>query len=255
MTNSPESGFHVVIPARYGSTRFPGKPLHPLLGKPMVLHVVDRARESAASSIVVATDDERIVKVCEDADVDVVMTQADHPSGTDRIAEVARVKNWSPEDRIVGLQGDEPAMPSAHIDLLAQNLTRHPNAAMASLCFAVNDVDDWRNPDRVKVVCDHEGMALYFSRAPIPFNRDGNAVPDVARVHIGIYAYRCQFLERYASLPASKLESLEQLEQLRVLDAGYQIHMHTVPDAVAHGVDRIDDVALMERLLEAMVKA
>lgn len=253
MTNSSESGFHVVIPARYGSTRFPGKPLHRLLGKPMVLHVVDRARESAASSIVVATDDERIVKVCEDADVDVVMTQADHPSGTDRIAEVARVKNWFPEDRIVGLQGDEPAMPSAHIDLLAENLTRHPNAAMASLCFAVKDVDDWHNPDRVKVVCDHQGMALYFSRAPIPYNRDGHFVPDVARVHIGIYAYRCQFLERYAGLPASPLESLEQLEQLRVLDAGYQIHMHTVQNAVAHGVDRIDDVESMERLLEAMV--
>ncbi len=255
MNTSSESGFHVVIPARYGSTRFPGKPLHCLLGKPMVLHVVDRARASSASSIVVATDDDRIAAVCEDAKVDVVMTQADHPSGTDRIAEVARVKRWAPEDRIVGLQGDEPAMPSSHIDLLAENLTRHPDAAMASLCFAVQNAEDWHNPDRVKVVCDHQGMALYFSRAPIPHQRDNNAVPDAARIHIGMYAYRCEFLARYAGLPASALESLEQLEQLRVLDAGYQIHMHTVPGAVAHGVDRIDDVESMELLLEAMTRA
>ncbi len=251
--NHPDSGFHIVIPARYGSTRFPGKPLHPLLGKPMILHVVDRALASTADSVVVATDDERIAAVCVDADVEVVMTRADHPSGTDRIAEVAKLKNWEGGARIVGLQGDEPGMPSAHIDRLAANLVQHPDAAMATLCFPVQSVDDWRNPDRVKVVRDNTGMALYFSRAPIPHFRDGesnSAVPKEACIHIGIYAYRADFLASYGALPASKLEQLEQLEQLRVLDAGYKIHVDEVGEAAAHGVDRQEDVKTMEKILQ-----
>lgn len=257
MSSETETGFHVVIPARYGSTRFPGKPLHPILGKPMILHVVERARESKAVSVIVATDDERIASVCTDAGVEVVMTEVDHPSGTDRIAEVAMNKGWPMDARIVGLQGDEPAMPSVHIDQLATNLLHYPEAAMASLCFPVQSNEDWQNPDRVKVVRDHQGMALYFSRAPIPYRRDeADSTTELAalaeaRIHIGIYAYRVAFLTEYANLPASKLEALEQLEQLRVLDAGYKLHVDEVSEAVAHGVDRIEDVDSMETLLKA----
>lgn len=259
MSADIQAGFHVVIPARYASTRFPGKPLHPLLGKPMILHVVERAAASAAESIVVATDDERIAEVCTNANVEVVMTRADHPSGTDRIAEVAEAKGWVGDARIVGLQGDEPGMPSSHIDRLAENLTRYPDAAMATLCFPVQSYEDWINPDRVKVVKDHQGMAMYFSRAPIPFDRDNsdgsNTVPNDACIHIGIYAYRAEFLNRYASLKASSLEAAEQLEQLRVLDAGYRIHVDEVSEATAHGVDRPDDVASMEKILQERTNA
>lgn len=252
MSTNASAGFHVVIPARYASTRFPGKPLHPLLGKPMILHVVERANASGAASVVVATDDERIAAVCMNVDVDVVMTRADHPSGTDRIAEVAKVKNWVGDTRVVGLQGDEPGMPSAHIDRLAANLNQHPEAAMATLCFPVQSYEDWQNPDRVKVVRDHSGMALYFSRAAIPFVREqqNEAVPSEACIHIGMYAYRAEFLNLYADLKSSNLESSEQLEQLRVLDAGYKIHVDEVKEATAHGVDRLDDVATMEKILQ-----
>ncbi len=248
------SEFHVVIPTRYGSTRFPGKPLYPLLGKPMVLHVVDRARASSAASVVVATDDARIEQVCLDAGVDVVMTRADHPSGTDRIAEVADRKAWPADTCIVGVQGDEPAIPSAHIELLAKNLHANPTAAMASLCFPCPGYADWVNADRVKVVTDHLGFALYFSRAPIPHWRevDSSTPPAQARIHIGIYAYRRAFLQQYTQLKPSRLESLEQLEQLRVLDAGFKLHMGEVSETVAHGVDRFEDVASMEIILKEL---
>lgn len=260
MSSENESGFHVVIPARYASTRFPGKPLHPLLGKPMVLHVVDRALESKAVSVLVATDDERIESVCAEAGVEVVRTEINHPSGTDRIAEVALKKGWPKDARIVGLQGDEPAMPSDHINLLASNLLQHPQAAMASLCFPVQSIQDLQNPDRVKVVRDREGMAMYFSRAPIPFSRDSSRASESAafteaRIHIGIYAYRVEFLTQYAKLTASALETAEQLEQLRVLDAGYKLHVDEVGEAVAHGVDRMEDVDSMESLLRELSRA
>lgn len=260
MKSANDPGFHVVIPARYASTRFPGKPLHPLLGKPMILHVVERAMESSALSVVVATDDDRIASVCTDANVEVVMTRTEHPSGTDRIAEVAAKKGWPMDAAIVGLQGDEPAMPSVHINQLAKNLSQHLDAAMATLCFPAQTLDDWRNPDRVKVVRDHRGMALYFSRAPIPFVRD-SALQSVsqglaqARIHIGIYAYRVQFLTQYATLPPSTLEAMEQLEQLRVLDAGYTLHVDEVSEAVAHGVDRFEDVESMELLLKEQARS
>jgi len=258
MNTDANAGFHVVIPARFASTRFPGKPLHPLLGKPMILHVVERANASGAQSVVVATDDDRIAEVCANADVEVVMTRADHPSGTDRIVEVAKHKNWRGNTRIVGLQGDEPGMPSSHIDRLAANLNQHPDAAMATLCFPVQSYEDWQNPDRVKVVKDHKGMALYFSRSPIPFLRDSDAaptaVPSDACIHIGIYAYRAEFLNLYASLKSSSLEVSEQLEQLRVLDAGHRIHVDEVSEATAHGVDRPDDVLAMEKILQEQSK-
>jgi len=249
--NDQTQAWHVVIPARYASTRFPGKPLHPLLGKPMVLHVVDKARASGANTVVVATDDERIALVCDSAGVEVVMTDENHASGTDRIAEVATIKQWHGSVRVVGLQGDEPAMPAEHIDRLANNLLLHPEAAMATLCFPVQSLEDVVNTDRVKVVRDKQGLALYFSRAPIPHQRDVSELNQnlMARIHIGIYAYRADFLMQYAQLPASALERLEQLEQLRVLEAGFKIHVDEVAEAVAHGVDRLNDVASIEKLL------
>lgn len=246
--------YTIVIPARYASSRFPGKPLHPLNGKAMILHTVDRARESAADTVVVATDDERILRVCKDAGVDVQMTEASHPSGTDRIAEVARSRQWSGERLIVGLQGDEPATPAHHLDLLAGNLAAASEADMATLCMPIETPEDYRDQNRVKVVRDRHDMALYFSRASIPVRRDVSAsqgqgsFPD-AFLHIGLYAYRCGFLLEYQNLPACTLEQEEQLEQLRVLYHGGRIHVGEVESSRARGIDHPDDVAVLEPLL------
>jgi len=245
------TNYNIVIPARYASSRFPGKPLHELHGRPMILHTVDRARESAASKIVVATDDERIRAVCEQDNIDVHITRADHPSGTDRIAEVAKARGWSPVTCIVGLQGDEPATPASHLDFLAANLEKNPDADMATLCMAIASKDDYQNPHRVKVVRDHRDMALYFSRAPVPWRRDAtddNSFPD-AYLHLGLYAYRCEFLNAYSALSPSNIEEEEQLEQLRVLYHGGKIHVGLVPATIARGVDHPDDVPLVEEML------
>jgi len=182
----------VVIPAGYASSRYPGKMLVPLNGKPMILHTIDRARESDASEVIVATDDERIAQVCRQVGADVEMTDPSHPSGTDRIAEVAVTRAWSEETRIVGLQGDEPATPASHLDRLAFNLSQFPEADMATMCLAIVNEHDYQNPNRVKVVRDKQGFALYFSRASIPWRRDAreqSLFPD-ALLHIGLYAYR-----------------------------------------------------------------
>lgn len=244
--------FTVVIPARYASTRFPGKPLHPLNGVPMVLHAAARARESGAACVVVATDDERIARVCRDASVDVEMTREDHNSGTDRIGEVAARRQWSDDTLIVGLQGDEPATPIDYLQRLARNLARVRDADMATLCVPVRNVGEYRNPDRVKVVFDVHGMALYFSRAPIPYARDtGEREWPESFIHVGLYAYRCDYLLRYGSLPPSVAERSEQLEQLRVLHHGGRIHVDLVADGLAHGVDRPEDVPDVEAVLQA----
>ncbi len=259
---NPIPAYTIVIPARYASSRFPGKPLHPLNGRAMLLHVVDRARESGAQRIVVATDDERISSVCKADDVDVMMTRADHPSGTDRIAEVAEKLALPDDTIIVGLQGDEPATPKSHLDLLAQNLSRLDHADMATLCVAIKSKQDYLNPDRVKVVRDDNGMALYFSRASIPALRDLNSSAGsnestnesnvhfpASFIHVGLYAYRRSFLKRYTTMPACQIESDEQLEQLRVLYHGGRIHVAEVEATEAHGVDRPEDVAMVEKLL------
>ncbi len=246
--------YNIVIPARYASSRFPGKPLFELRGRPMILHTVDRARESGAASVVVATDDERIVAVCQQAAIDVHMTRADHPSGTDRIAEVAKARGWAADTTIVGLQGDEPTTPASHLDSLAANLEKNHDADMATLCMAITSEDDYRNPHRVKVVRDHRGMALYFSRAPIPWRRDtipGNTFPD-AFLHLGLYAYRCEFLNAYSALASCLIEDEEQLEQLRVLYHGGKIHVGLVPATIARGVDQPDDVPVVESILDKL---
>jgi 3-deoxy-manno-octulosonate cytidylyltransferase (CMP-KDO synthetase) len=244
--------YSIVIPARYASSRFPGKPLHLLNGVPMILHTVARAKESEAEEIVVATDDVRIEKVCLDASVDVQMTHENHPNGTDRIAEVAAIRHWSEDKVIVGLQGDEPATPAHHLDLLAKNLNSHASADMATLCMPIRDIDDYQNSHRVKVVRDIQGMALYFSRASIPARRDaivqGESFPE-SRLHIGLYAYRCAYLLLYPTLPPCALETEEQLEQLRVLYNGGRIHVGMVEVSDSRGVDHPDDVQVLESVL------
>ena len=249
--------YTIVIPARYASTRFPGKPLHPLNGVPMILHTAKRAAESSAELIVIATDDERIASVCSEAGLDVEMTRKEHPSGTDRIAEVAARRQWDADRIIVGLQGDEPATPADHLDLLATNLQLHGDADMATLCMRIQSNADYADPNRVKVIRDHNDMAMYFSRASIPAQRDrlpGHAesaddtLPE-CWLHVGIYAYRCAYLPTYQHLPPCTLEREEQLEQLRVIFHGGRIHVGSVKSSLARGVDSLADVPVLEALL------
>lgn len=246
--------FHIVIPARYASSRFPGKPLCVIAGKPMIEHVYQRALETTATSITVATDDQRIVDHCDQAGIPVVMTAVEHASGTDRIGEVADIKEWASDQIIVGLQGDEPATPPGIINQVAQNLSANPEASMATLCAPITRREEYLDTNRVKVVFDKQGYALYFSRAPIPHRRDDTGQRDTdfpqSWVHIGIYAYRRSFLREYQSIPEHELEREEKLEQLRALAAGHRIHVSTAVDTPAHGVDTPADVAIVEPLLE-----
>lgn len=234
-----------------GSSRFPGKPLYPINGRPMLAHVVKRARESSASAVVVATDDAAIVKCCNEIGIDVEMTNANHLSGTDRIAEVATRRGWSADTIIVGLQGDEPATNPHHLDRLAANLDSTKEADMATFCVPLKTVEDYLNPDRVKVVFNKNHMAIYFSRSPIPHYRDTEPLQGEtpAYIHVGLYAYRCGYLREFASLPPAPLEITEQLEQLRVLYQGGRLHVDILDSAVAAGVDREADVPLVAKLL------
>lgn len=217
----------------------------------MILHVIDRARESEATNIVIATDDQRIASLCADVGADVEMTDESHVSGTDRIAEVATRRAWSDESVIVGLQGDEPVTPASILNQLAANLHSFSDANMATFCTPVNSLEDYRNSHRVKVVRDYRNMALYFSRAPIPARREDTVTKGFpqAYIHIGLYAYRCKYLKQFSSLPPALIEQEEQLEQLRVLYNGGRIHVDLV-DEVAAGVDHLDDVAGVEALLK-----
>ncbi len=233
--------YRIVIPARYDSTRFPGKPLALIDGRPMIAHVFERARQSGASQVIVATDDERVAVAARHAGADVCMTAASHASGTDRIAEVARVRGFAAGDIVVNLQGDEPRMPAANIAQVAAALAAYPAAAIATAASPVRSREEYLDPNVVKVVTDHEGRALYFSRAPIPWDRDGGidataagACP-LARRHIGLYAYRTGALLRLAALAPTALEQLEKLEQLRALGHGMEIRV--VDAAEPPGVD------------------
>ncbi|MFK8081511.1 MAG: 3-deoxy-manno-octulosonate cytidylyltransferase [Granulosicoccus sp.] len=258
----PDQPYTIVIPARYASNRFPGKPLHPLNGLPMILHTAQRAAESSAEKVVVATDDERIAQVCLQEGLDVEMTSADHPSGTDRIAEVAARREWDAERVIVGLQGDEPATPARHLDLLAANLLTNPAADMATLCMRIETVEDYNDPNRVKVVRDHHDMAMYFSRASIPAQRDsllaGKSLDESSMpaswLHIGMYAYRCRYLMHYQQLKPCPLEHEEHLEQLRVLFHGGRIHVGSVQSSPARGVDSPADVPVLEAVLSRVTQ-
>ena len=247
--------FNVVIPARYASTRLPGKPLRLMAGRPMLQHVCERAAESSARQVIIATDDERIADAAGDFNVTVCMTSEKHTSGTERLAEVVEQMGWSDDTLVVNLQGDEPAMPAAFIDQVAADLAAHRQASITTLACPLGSTENEINPDIVKVVLDREGYALYFSRAPIPWHRDdpGSAaaidgVPPVLH-HIGLYAYRAQFLRQFATLEHSPLEIFEKLEQLRVLWHGMKIHVGITQQMPASGVDTEADLRRVEKLL------
>ncbi|PVY75320.1 3-deoxy-manno-octulosonate cytidylyltransferase (CMP-KDO synthetase) [Tamilnaduibacter salinus] len=242
--------FTVVIPARYASTRLPGKPLLDLDGWPMIRHVHARACESGASRVIVATDDERIADICGDFGAEVAMTDSDHASGTDRLEEVARRCGLAAEERVVNVQGDEPLIPPALINQVAQSLQRFPDAAIATLCERLHDVESVLNPNIVKVVRDREGYALYFSRAPIPWARDQWADGTPASLppatpyfrHIGIYGYRARVLHDFVNWPPSLLEQVESLEQLRAMENGARIHVDEALEVPPGGVDTEADL-------------
>ena len=249
--------FHVVIPARFGSSRLPGKPLLDIAGKPMVLRVYDRAVKSRAASVLIATDDERIAAVAERAGAAWVMTSPDHPSGTDRLQEVAARMEWDNDEIIVNVQGDEPLIPASVINQVADNLADNPLAAMATLAEPLHELTQLSNPNIVKLVRDAQNMALYFSRAPIPWARDAFQqgiqslpVPELYLRHLGIYAYRVSFLHRYVTWPPAALEQLEALEQLRALVQGAKIHVDLAAATLPPGVDTQTDLDRVRLVFE-----
>lgn len=241
--------FKVVIPARHASSRLPGKPLADIAGKPMVVRVAERAAQSGAAEVLVATDHEEVRAAVERHGFAAVMTRVDHASGTDRIAEVAGQRGWADDVVVVNVQGDEPCIPPELINQVACELAADAEAAMATACHPITTPEEFFNPNVVKVVRDARGHALYFSRAPIPWPRDAFAVgrdrlPDglPALRHIGIYAYRVAFLRRYGALGAASLEQIEALEQLRVLWHGFRIRVTEIAHAPENGVDTPEDL-------------
>jgi 3-deoxy-manno-octulosonate cytidylyltransferase (CMP-KDO synthetase) len=243
--------FVVVIPARYASTRLPGKPLRDINGKPMIQHVYERGRESAAAEVVIATDDQRIADAAGSFGATVCMTGDHHQSGTDRIAEVCERLDWDDERIVVNLQGDEPAMPASLIDQCAA-LIADGNADIGTLASPLASREDFDNPNVVKAVVDDRGYALYFSRAAIPFPRSARHVElarTTARHHHGIYAYRCGVLRRLVNAQPSSLEICEQLEQLRALALGLTIRVGTPLAPPGAGVDTEEDLVAAARSL------
>lgn len=247
-------GFKVVIPARYASSRLPAKPLALIAGKTMVQHVFERACQSEAEQVIVATDDARIADAVHAFGGEVMMTSTQHESGTDRLQEVAATLAWSEQQIVVGVQGDEPLIPPSIINQVARNLAERPEFAIATLHEATHAKEDIFNPNVVKTVADQHGRALYFSRAPIPYGRDcfPDTLPSQTEYfrHIGIYAYRVSFLNQFAQWAMSPLEQVEKLEQLRALWYGASIHLDRVTESPPKGVDTPDDLALVRRLLE-----
>jgi len=250
--------FKVVIPARYGSTRLPAKPLLDLGGKPMVVRVAERARQSGADEVIVATDHPEIVSAGEHHGLHTLLTRPDHASGTDRLAEVAQRMVWPDETIVVNVQGDEPLIDPALIAATAARLA-DSGADLATAAHPLSDAADFFNPNVVKVVCAASGDALYFSRAPIPYARDhfareggGETLPPAmpAYRHIGLYAYRVRFLRTYSTLAGSPLENLEALEQLRALWHGYRIAVVLTSDPPVAGVDTLDDAKRMQKWFE-----
>lgn len=249
-------GFRVVIPARYASTRLPGKPLREIAGKSMVEHVYAAAAASAAKSVVIATDDDRIRAAAQRFGAEVHMTSAAHRSGSERLAEVVQARGYGEDEVVVNLQGDEPLMPPELVRQVAQDLESHARADMATLCTPIAAACELFDPNVVKVVRDRGGYALYFSRAPIPWDRGAFPLsagdlpgPGEHFKHIGLYAYRVGFLKRYVALPVCALERIEALEQLRVLWEGGRIHVADAVQAPGRGVDTEEDLAEVARRL------
>ncbi len=235
--------FKIVIPARYASSRLPGKPLLDIGGKPMVIRVAEQSIKSGASEVVIATDFKKIVTVAEKYQMTAIMTRIDHISGTDRIAEVAHKLNWQDDEIVVNVQGDEPLIEPKLIKEVALHLANNEGAVMATACHPIHDESSMLNPNIVKVVIDSQSNALYFSRSPIPYPRDdANKQNIIAHRHIGIYAYRVGFLKQYAKLSPTKVEKIEQLEQLRVLHHGYKIGVTITSTPPASGVDTQEDL-------------
>lgn len=242
-------GFRVVVPARYASTRLPGKPLADIAGRPMVVRVAEAAAKSAASEVWVATDDERVHTAVMSHGAQALMTRADHASGSDRIAEVAATLGWADDEIVVNVQGDEPLIEPGLIDAVAAALASDAEAVVATAAHPLRTAAEFFSPNVVKVVCDANGRALYFSRAPIPwarddFARDRETLPTGlgALRHIGLYAYRVGFLRRYGALPVSPLETMESLEQLRILWHGRAVRVLVVDHAPPAGVDTPEDL-------------
>jgi 3-deoxy-manno-octulosonate cytidylyltransferase (CMP-KDO synthetase) len=242
--------FTVIIPSRYASTRFPGKPLADIVGKPMVVRVAMQAAKSGAREVIVATDHAGIARVVEAHGFEAMMTRADHATGTDRLAEVAAKRGFGARHVVVNVQGDEPLIPPALIRSVAANLAAHRAAAIATACHPIASAAELANPNVVKVVTDDAGYALYFSRAPIPYARDA-FVRGITRLppqlpayrHLGIYAYRCGFLSAFKKMRPARIEQYEALEQLRALAHGYRISVAITRTAPHPGVDTPADLA------------
>ena len=246
----PDPAFIVAIPARYGSTRLPAKPLRAIAGVPMVVRVAQRALQAGASQVVVAVDDARIAEALAGQGVDICMTRADHASGSDRLAECAVHYGWTDDAIVVNLQGDEPFAPAAGIREVARALAED-DAPMATLATPISDAHELFDPNVVKLVRDARGRALYFSRAPLPWARDALPADVPFLRHIGIYAYRAGFLRHYTGLSRTPLEQAESLEQLRVLENGHAIAVRLTPEPFPPGIDTEADLARAEHWLAA----
>jgi len=239
---------HIVIPARFASSRLPAKPLLLIHGRPMILRVVDQAKKvEDFDDLCVATDDERIAEICRAEGVDVVLTSPDHPSGTDRLSEVARLKGWAEDDIIVNVQGDEPLLPAKLVKQVSQLLVDNPNCSMSTLCEPISVLDEFQRDSIVKVVMSKHNEALYFSRATIPYDRDGakqkqQSMHSSAYRHLGLYAYRVKLLQEYVTWDQGVLEKLESLEQLRVLENGHRIAIAVAEANLPPGVDTQEDL-------------
>ena len=246
-------GFTVLIPARLASTRLPDKPLADIAGLPMVVRVARRAEESGATQVVVAADSERIADACSRHGVRAVLTRTDHPSGSDRLAEACELLGLERDDLVVNVQGDEPLIDPALIDAVADLLAKHPQASMSTAAHPIASVEEFRNPNVVKVVLQADGLAMYFSRAPIPWWRDGfaagiTALPDPAPLrHIGIYGYRAGFLRAFPRMAQAPVEACEALEQMRALWHGHRIAVHVSDVAPGAGVDTPEDLERVRR--------
>ena len=242
--------FLVVIPARLGSTRLPRKPLADIGGKPMVIRVAERAKQSLAQSVVVATDSPEIQAACDEHRIECLLTSPDHPTGTDRIAEVAELLKLPANTLVVNVQGDEPLIPPELINEVAQTLANHSQCAISTVAVPIKDETEITNPNVVKVVLNRHGEALYFSRAPIPFVRDRETTQKIDHLrHLGIYAYRADFLQAFTRLEPAPPEQAEALEQLRALWNGYRIAVHIADQAPPAGVDTPEDLERVRQVL------
>jgi 3-deoxy-manno-octulosonate cytidylyltransferase (CMP-KDO synthetase) len=237
--------FVAVVPARLASTRLPEKPLVDIAGKPMVVRVAERALASGAQRVVIASDAQRVIDAAREHGLEALLTRADHPSGTDRLAEVATRFSWSDDTIVVNVQGDEPLIAPALIRAVAERLEREPRARMSTACHALHDAAQAASPHVVKVVLDAHGCALYFSRSRIPYPREGEAT---CYRHAGIYAYRARFLRQFAALAPAPLERVEALEQLRALWHGHRIAVVVSDTDIAPGVDTPDDLAAVRKM-------